>query len=56
MRDELTDKFGEIAKLKSGDRGAFEVFLENSIVFSKLQENRFPEDNEIVLLIEGIIL
>ena len=55
LRDELSNKFGEIAELKPGDRGAFEVFLNNSLIFSKLREDRFPENNEIATFIEGVL-
>ena len=55
LRDELSSKFGEIAELKPGDRGAFEVFLNNSLVFSKLRDDRFPDNQEIVLFIEGVL-
>jgi selT/selW/selH-like putative selenoprotein len=55
LRDELSNKFGEIVKLKPGDRGAFEVFLNNSLIFSKLKEDRFPDNQEIVLFMEGVL-
>ena len=55
LRDELSSKFGEIVELKPGDRGAFEVFLNNSLVFSKLRDDRFPDNQEIVLFIEGVL-
>jgi len=31
-----------------GDRGAFEVRVDGKLVFSKLQERRFPETDEIL--------
>ena len=55
MRDELNDQFGYWAELKPGDRGAFEISINNNIVFSKLQEDRFPENNEIASFIEGVL-
>ena len=37
-----------ISSNKDGHRiGSFEVTINNSIVFSKLDTNRFPSDNEI---------
>ena len=56
MRDDLSDQFGDIIELKSGDRGAFEVFVNNQLIFSKLQTDRgFPDHGEIISFIEGIL-
>ena len=56
MGDELNNQFGDnIVKLKPGDRGAFEVFVNGQLIFSKLQTDRFPEHEEIILFIEGIL-
>ena len=55
MRDELSNQFGDMVELKPGDRGAFEVFVNNQLIFSKLQEDRFPEHEEIISFIEGIL-
>ena len=55
MRDDLSTQFGDIVELKSGDRGAFEVFVNNQLIFSKLQTDRFPEHEEIILFIEGVL-
>ena len=35
-------------QLVAGGRGAFEVFAEDRLLFSKLNEGRFPEDQEIM--------
>ena len=52
LGDELSNQFGNnIVKLKPGDRGAFEVFVNEQLIFSKLQLDRFPNDGEIVQLI-----
>ena len=56
MGDELTNKFGNnMVKLKPGDRGAFEVYVNHQLIFSKLQKDRFPEHEEIISFIEGIL-
>jgi selT/selW/selH-like putative selenoprotein len=39
-------------QLVAGGRGAFEVFAEDQLLFSKLNERRFPEDQEIVDLLK----
>ena len=56
MGDELSNQFGNtMVKLKPGDRGAFEVLVNGQLIFSKLQEDRFPEHEEIISFIEGIL-
>ena len=56
LGDELTNQFGNnIVVLKPGDRGAFEVFVNNQLIFSKLQLDRFPNDGEIVTFIENLL-
>ena len=56
LGDELTNQFGNnIVVLKPGDRGAFEVFVNNQLIFSKLQLDRFPNDGEIVTFIEDLL-
>ena len=55
MREDLNEQFGYKAELKPGTRGSFEVFLNNQLIFSKLQTGRFPEDNEIITFIEDLL-
>ena len=56
LGDELSNQFGNnIVVLKPGDRGAFEVFVNNQLIFSKLQLDRFPNDGEIVIFIENLL-
>ena len=56
MRDDLSNQFGNIVELKSGAKGAFEVFVDNQLIFSKLQTDRgFPDHGEIISFIEGIL-
>jgi len=51
LRDDLNEEFGEWAKVVPGKRGAFEVFINETEIFSKLQLDRFPEDREVIRLI-----
>ena len=54
LGDELTNKFGNnIVVLKPGDRGAFEVYVNHQLIFSKLQLDRFPNEGEIINLIKS---
>ena len=54
MRDDLSDEFGYWAEAVPGDRGAFEVYVNEQLIFSKLQQDRFPNDREIIQLIREI--
>ena len=54
LGDELSNQFGNnIVVLKPGDRGAFEVYVDEQLIFSKLQLDRFPNDGEIIQLLKG---
>jgi selenoprotein W-related protein len=46
---ELNKKFS--VSLQPGDKGIFEVMVEDRVIFSKEKEGRYPESREIV---EGI--
>ena len=52
MRDELCDKFGVVAELIESSGGVFEVTVNGDLIFSKKSLDRFPEDNEIINLVE----
>jgi selenoprotein W-related protein len=39
------------ATLKPSTGGRFEVSVDGSLVFSKLQQDRFPEDDELQTLV-----
>ena len=53
LRDNIKNKFGIDAELIEGSGGVFEVSLNNSLIFSKKELDRFPNENEIEDLIEG---
>ena len=56
MGAELSNQFGDnIVKLKPGDRGAFEVYVNHQLIFSKLQLDRFPNEGEIITFIEDLL-
>ena len=52
MRESIERQFGVKAELIKGIGGVFEVKFNNSIIFSKKQLNRFPNNNEVEDLIE----
>jgi len=56
LRQELSDTFGYWAELKPGERGAFEVYVNGNLIFSKLKEDRFPNEGEIVLWIKNLVI
>ena len=53
LRDSIEKQFGAKAELIKGSGGVFEVSLNNSLIFSKKELGRFPNENEIEDLIEG---
>ena len=53
LRDSIESKFGIKTELIKGTGGVFEVSLNNSLIFSKKDLGRFPNENEIEDLIEG---
>ena len=54
LRDELSNKFGINSELIESGGGVFEVKLNNNLIFSKKQLDRFPEEGEIENFIQGI--
>ena len=52
LRDSIEKQFGAKAELIKGSGGVFEVSLNNSLIFSKKELGRFPNENEIEDLIE----
>ena len=52
MRETIEKRFGIKAELIKGTGGVFEVILNNSLIFSKKELGRFPDDNEISDIID----
>ena len=55
MRSTLDSKFGILAEMRPSSGGVFEVTLKGSLIFSKKQLGRFPNDGEIVNFIENVL-
>ena len=55
MRSSLNTKFGILAEMRPSSGGVFEVTLNGSLIFSKKQLGRFPNDGEIVTFIEDVL-
>ena len=47
LRESIESKFGIKAELIKGTGGVFEVSLNNSLIFSKKDLGRFPNENEV---------
>ena len=47
LRESIESKFGIKAELIKGSGGVFEVSLNNSLIFSKKELGRFPNENEV---------
>ena len=52
LRDKIQSRYGVDSELISSGGGVFEVTLNNSLIFSKKDLGRFPNENEIEDLIE----
>jgi selT/selW/selH-like putative selenoprotein len=54
LRESIERQFGVKAELIKGTGGVFEIFVNDNLLFSKKKLERFPDENEIEDLIEGI--
>jgi selT/selW/selH-like putative selenoprotein len=54
LQNAIKGKYGIEARLIEGSGGAFEVRLDGTLVFSKLKQFRFPEEDEIFAAIDRV--
>jgi selenoprotein W-related protein len=54
LADAIYDKYEIKSELVKSGGGAFEVAIDGDKVFSKLKEGRFPDNNEILMVIEQL--
>lgn len=54
LRESIEKQFGVKAELIKGIGGVFEVSVNDNLLYSKKDLGRFPNENEIEDLIEGI--
>jgi selT/selW/selH-like putative selenoprotein len=52
LQNAIKDKYGIESRLIEGSGGAFEVCIDGTLVFSKLKQFRFPEEDEIFAAID----
>ncbi len=53
LEEELVEKLGADVELISSDGGVYEIDVDGTCIFSKKDLGRFPNDGEIVQLING---
>lgn len=54
MAAELKQAFGVQAKLVEGSGGVFDVTVDGQLVYSKHDTGRFPDDGEVVEIIQKV--
>jgi selT/selW/selH-like putative selenoprotein len=52
LQNAIKDKYGIESRLIEGSGGAFEVRIDGALIFSKLRQFRFPEEDEIFAAID----
>ena len=55
LREELQNKFSADVEILEGSGGVFEVELNGDSIFSKKESGRFPNENEVIDLIEEVL-
>lgn len=53
MSGQLKDKYGVEVEIAGGRTGSFEITQSGRLLFSKLEKRRFPEDDEVLSLLDG---
>ncbi|PLX52195.1 MAG: hypothetical protein C0612_03185 [Desulfobulbaceae bacterium] len=53
MGDELKKNLGVDIELVAGSNGIFDVTVDGKLIFSKFEQGRFPQADEIISLIKG---
>jgi len=53
MGDELKKNLGVDIELVAGSNGIFDVTVDGKLIFSKFEQGRFPQTDEIISLIKG---
>ena len=52
LGDELKKNLGADIELVAGANGIFDVSLDGNMIYSKLEQGRFPQPNDIIELIQ----
>jgi selT/selW/selH-like putative selenoprotein len=51
LGDELNKNLGADIELVAGSNGIFDISLDGNMIFSKFEQGRFPQPDEIIKLI-----
>jgi selenoprotein W-related protein len=51
LADVVEKEIGVRPKLIKSDGGVFEITVDGDLIFSKIEQGRFPEDEEILALL-----
>lgn len=52
MSGQLKDRYGVAVEIAGGRTGSFEITRGDTLLFSKLAQHRFPEDQEVLALLD----
>ena len=52
LAEQVKNKFDIDIEFMKSDGGRFEIYLDGDIIFSKMNEYRFPDDGEIEKLLQ----
>jgi len=53
LGEELNKNFGADIELVAGSNGIFDISLDGNMIFSKFEQGRFPQSDEIIKLIKS---
>jgi selenoprotein W-related protein len=52
MGDEIRKNLGADIELLAGSNGIFDITVDGKMIFSKFEQGRFPQANEVIRLIQ----
>ena len=55
MAEEIEKQLAVEVELRPGDYHSFDVLVEEEVIFSKFEEDRFPQAGEIIELIQAFL-
>lgn len=55
MAEEIEKELALEVELRPGDYHSFDVLVEEEVIFSKFEEDRFPKAGEIIQLIQAFL-
>jgi len=55
LAEEIEKELAAEVELRPGDYHSFDVLVEEEVIFSKFEEDRFPQAGEIIELIQAFL-